>query len=542
MSQVLLIFRKDVRHHWPEVLLSLALLVTFALEQPRQWTQQAIESRFLSNFLHFLPAIMVASWVFLIVRLVQGESLVGDRLFWVTRPYEWHKLLAAKLLFVVLLLHLPLFMSQVVLLKMASFPVISSIRGLLFVHFLLVIAIVLPSLSLASITSGIGQAALVILAAFLLLIGIAFLVTTVIPEADLASGTDSLDGLLYIAGCLTVIFVQYVYRKTLLSRLIVAGASSIIVLILVGAPYGRIINHDFPLPTETHPLPAHLALDRGLSFSHLEGRRSNFFGDEVELEIPFQITELDEKTILRISAIKLDLELPGEHWSSRWRRLNQSISFGRTRAWPDIAMKKSLFNRIKDTPVRAHVSLGYNIYRAGSATQVSMAGDRLILPGGGRCVSGSSDNWLQCFAALKQPRPLLIMAALPNASCQVTPSAISEGLAASPALFSDLTADNSPDLGFSPIEQFSISFTRFFAFEDHEIRLPVCPGTPLFVSSPKFLYAVRDEIDLGDITLNNYLPTYPRRIVPPHPPLSPGTPSNSLSLNLSPRHERRGPS
>ena len=105
MSQILHIFRKDVRHHWPEILLSLALLIAFAFEQPRTWTGQPIENRFLSFLLGFLPALMVLSWGFLIVRVVQGETLVGDRQFWVTRPYEWPKLLLAKLLFVFLFFH-----------------------------------------------------------------------------------------------------------------------------------------------------------------------------------------------------------------------------------------------------------------------------------------------------------------------------------------------------------------------------------------------------------------------------------------------------
>jgi hypothetical protein len=48
MSQIIHIFRKDVRHHWPEILLSLSLLVTFAIQQPREWTHQTIDSRFLT--------------------------------------------------------------------------------------------------------------------------------------------------------------------------------------------------------------------------------------------------------------------------------------------------------------------------------------------------------------------------------------------------------------------------------------------------------------------------------------------------------------
>ena len=542
MSQILHIFRKDARHHLPEILLSFALLVAFAFEQPRDWTGQAAEFRFLTVLLNFLPGFMVVSWVFLIVRLVQGESLVGDRQFWITRPYEWHKLLAAKLLSIIFFVHLPLFIAQLCLLKIAEFPVASSIPGLVFVHLLFATTIVMPSITLASITSGIGQAALVLLAVLLLVLGMAMLATTVFPESDLSNATDSLDGFLYVGACLTVILTQYLYRKALLSRLVLAGAVAVVFLIIAVTPYGRIITHDFPLPTRPHPLPAQFALDPSLSFSHQGPHQPNSFGEDVELEIPLQITDMAEKTIVQIPAMKLELDLPnGDHWTSRWRRLEASVSSGRTRVWPSLTMKKALFNKIKDTPVKAHLSLGFNVYQMGPATQFILAGDRLNIPGGARCLNDLSSNWLRCFAALKEPQPMFVVAQLPSDACPVSADVLNEPFAAFPASFSNLGSDSSPDLEFSPIRQFNLDLSRYLVFEDHEIRPPICPGTPLLFSKPKFLYSVRDELDLGQITLTNYNPTYPRKIVPPPQRLAPGVPSNSLSLNRAPRSLPGGP-
>ncbi len=98
MTQILHIFRKDARRHWPEILVSLVLIAVFVWYQPRKWTGQAISIRFVAGLLNILPALLVLSWAFLIARLVQGELLVGDRQFWITRPYDWYKLLASKLL------------------------------------------------------------------------------------------------------------------------------------------------------------------------------------------------------------------------------------------------------------------------------------------------------------------------------------------------------------------------------------------------------------------------------------------------------------
>jgi hypothetical protein len=52
MRQILHIFRKDARHHWPEILISLALLVVYAALQPRTWTEQQYNREFLDTFIH----------------------------------------------------------------------------------------------------------------------------------------------------------------------------------------------------------------------------------------------------------------------------------------------------------------------------------------------------------------------------------------------------------------------------------------------------------------------------------------------------------
>ena len=535
MSQILHVFRKDFRHHWPEILVSLLVLITFAVDQPRNWTGQSSEARLVGFLLKALPILMVLAWSFLILRLVHGESLVGDRQFWITRPYQWQKLLAAKLLSILLFIHLPLFVTQVSLLKIAQFPIISSLPGLLYLHILFLFAIVLPSITIGTITSGIGQASLALLALFLLLPGI-ILLSTVIPGMDFdLDATDAVTGFIYLCASITAISVQYIFRKTLFSRLVVAGAIVSILLIMTMAPYGKLISRDFPLPTTAHPLPAEFTLDRALSFGHTEGQPSNFYGDEVGLEIPFHVEKLPDKTIVQIRAIKLDLDSRnGEHWTSHWRSIYHTVSVGRTRDWPAINIKRTVFNRFKDAPVRAHVSLGFNVFRLGSRTEIYLAGDHLSLPGGARCLNEVSQNSLKCFAALKSPMPLLLIAELPNSACPVSRQATTQPWANSPATFVDLTGDSTPNFEFTPIQQFSISLSRFHVFEDGETRLPICPGTPLLVSKPEFVYSVRDEIDLGDVTLSNYVPTYPRTIVPPIQRYAPGVPSNTLSWNLPP--------
>ena len=157
MKIIFHIFKKDVRHHWPEILASLVVLAVFTWDQPRQWEGHVAANRILSILLGALPSILVVAWIFLLVRVTQGESLVGDRQFWTTRPYTRTKLFAAKLLTALVFVHTPLFISQLILLKLAFFPVLASIPGLLFVHSMFFITLVMYAFALGSVTRALAR-------------------------------------------------------------------------------------------------------------------------------------------------------------------------------------------------------------------------------------------------------------------------------------------------------------------------------------------------------------------------------------------------
>jgi len=137
MKQVLSIFLKDVRHYWGESAASIALVVAFGWNEVRGWAHEdhvavGIGGLFSYRFLSGLVVVLVPiAWSFLAVRVIQSESLVGDRQFWVTRPYEWKELLAAKVLFVLTFVNLPLLVLDVFLLKKAGFTPTNYKIGLL---------------------------------------------------------------------------------------------------------------------------------------------------------------------------------------------------------------------------------------------------------------------------------------------------------------------------------------------------------------------------------------------------------------------------
>ena len=87
MDQIIHIFRKDIRRHWREIALSLAILTAFAGNEPRQWMPRRFgENPGLEFFSGWLGPMVVIGWFLVIVRVVHDEVLAGDRQFWVTRP------------------------------------------------------------------------------------------------------------------------------------------------------------------------------------------------------------------------------------------------------------------------------------------------------------------------------------------------------------------------------------------------------------------------------------------------------------------------
>jgi hypothetical protein len=51
MKQVLHILKKDIRHHWPEILISLAVLAAYVWNEPDQWVPRELSESRLRNFL-----------------------------------------------------------------------------------------------------------------------------------------------------------------------------------------------------------------------------------------------------------------------------------------------------------------------------------------------------------------------------------------------------------------------------------------------------------------------------------------------------------
>src|SRR4030088_2367087 len=159
MKQILNIFRKDLRRFWREIAVSLALLATYSWNDVRGWAGErnllanaGLAALFGYQFLSGLVATLLpVAWAFLVVRVVQGEALVGDRQFWVTRPYEWKKLLAAKVTFAVLTINRPVPLADSFFLARGRFSPTRYVAGVLWMRLLVLFVVTLLVATLATV-------------------------------------------------------------------------------------------------------------------------------------------------------------------------------------------------------------------------------------------------------------------------------------------------------------------------------------------------------------------------------------------------------
>jgi hypothetical protein len=134
MRQAVHIFRKDARRCRPYIAAVLALTAANAVGGLADFPEAGGAS----------PGLMIADacgalgppclwivWWFTTCAVVREEGPIGDRQFWITRPYSWKSLLAAKLLFPAAFIGLPVWLSDCIILTASGFNPFVLIPGLL---------------------------------------------------------------------------------------------------------------------------------------------------------------------------------------------------------------------------------------------------------------------------------------------------------------------------------------------------------------------------------------------------------------------------
>ncbi|HEY6306590.1 MAG TPA: hypothetical protein VI488_09065 [Candidatus Angelobacter sp.] len=492
MSQIFHIFRKDVRHHWIEILVCQAALVAFCWNEVRGWRER-IDFR-LDILSTVVGVLLPFTWGFLVFRAVHSETLVGDRQFWITRPYEWKKLLAEKILIVLVFLNLPLLIAGAALLIKAGFSPWPHVLGLLWMQLLLIQLPFLPLMALAAVTRNLAQGLLALLAVVLYMIGMAALDGALTYLGFPSGDADVLQGLAIVIVCVVAIGLQYAQRQTGRSRAWLAAGAVAAVLVMLGNAYYLHGKDKYPLPAIGQLTSFHADLDP----VHLSAPKEPPEKDEdVNFAIPLRAWGLTPDSLGRVRGVRITLKTPdGFRWDSDWQGYYSLLSPKENHWRQDFSMKYKIYERLKSAPVKARVSVAVEVFREHDLEVITAGNGEFDVPGVGRCrVRDKDASTLRCHSPLVKPPTMVVVRVDPAASTCTGQDKDQQTREGVPYAWEDGSNSNLPDYGISPVESF-----QFYFFSAARI----CPGTPLSFSFPKFTENTRADFDIATLNLDEY--------------------------------------
>lgn len=516
MNQILHIFKKDTRRHWPEILISLALLALYTYRQIHPWQDwSALEGVSISPFFWLLagqytgPALIIF-WIFLVIRVVHGESLVGDRQWWTTKPYAWWQLLLAKLFFLAVFICVPLFHVQLFLLHRFQFPVLSNLFPLGKMQLSLFALLVGFCVLLASLTKNLVQLLLVVGAAFLVTMAAAAWATR-----DSSSSTMSetpavvdffLDCLLWgtLGGAVAWQFARR-RRWIAVAALLLCGVFAMSVSALFTST--KVVERRYAF-VDLSSAPVHI-LFKPIEPTNEEKDFSRNPSKNVGLRIPVTVSGVALGTLVQLNGANVHSESAQQSsWSRGW--LNESATF-----WPEdqenilnYEVDRKEFEKIKNQPLHLRVELALSEYRTVDSRQLQIRSDRFRNEMLGMCRLFSFDlSQLHCLYPIHTPA-YVVRFDPEKSGCSDDNDSTAQADTVSYAWESPSHA-GFPEPELNPISDYHLWFqsvsllaaSRKEPSKSRSVRL--CPGTDLTLSRPVLQRQVRIQLDLPNTRLED---------------------------------------
>jgi hypothetical protein len=507
MKITLHILLKDLRRHRWEIALYLISCAAWAWQTIHPGSWQWLHQRELA------PIVMFGLWFLITVRVIQGEGLVGDREFWMTRPYHWAQLLAAKALFLLVCLHLPLLIAQVALLIAGGIPItLSLVPGLLYIQFLFFLICTFPAAVLASMSESIVQWLLTVGA-----LGAFALVLSWFPWDRLPvtlSGDENvatvIGGFLIVPLLAFALIWQYVRRRVWLARVALVLAALAVPLTMRIASTEMVRGIAYPEAKAGPLLRLQTASVDSADESRQYMRRDSIYGDSA-ITLPVAVQSGDSNTMMEIDGVRLTLV--GDNawrWQSKW--INRTLKLGHSVSGATIEFQipKEVADQIQSKHVHVFADLAYNVYRFGPIHKVDTSGEQFSIPGVGVCRWNSFHrnefefSGLFCAAPLRLPGAALIGI---DSSSYTCPAHAGEAQVAAGHYATSLLdgTDFPAEFDPNPIHSFNLFFENWVPavpslHEGNKDLLPsLCRGTPLFVSKGSLVNTERGSFDLGSI-------------------------------------------
>jgi len=496
MSQILNIFRKDTRRFWPEILLSVVITAAFALIYPVQWLPGAGERvRDLRILADVLTGLVPVGWWLLIGRVVHAETLVGDR----------------QVLFLLVWLYLPFLAAQSLLLVEAGFQPLSYFPGLLFGLLLATGILVMPLFAIAAVTANFARLTLTLLGGLIVLLGAAFAASFWDRSSAIFPSSDRTSLPVVICLCAAAILLQYAARRVWPARvLLIAGPVVFAAIVFaVSRSENSLVNRYYPPPASASaaPFQLQLALDsnRVVTNDNWERRGERF------IDVPMRLAGVASGYAIDIDNVKATFTAAdGFSWTSSWQG-----TYG-DRYLPDsdkvdlhIGIDSTVYQRLKGTQAKLHLSLALTRLRAGATTSIVLPTGNVELPGFGICSahpdfafeSYQPGEDLDCRSALHQPQLTYLSTVWQDEPCsasQPTPehTALADG-------WTGNLNPNPAEFGITSVWTPFVNFNRrdHNGMPDSSSKWRLCPGAPLRATQYYLVDRTQMEFTLPEVQL-----------------------------------------
>jgi hypothetical protein len=500
---VLHILLKDLRHHWREIALFVICCGTWGWDatHPMSWTHQR----------GMIPAVMFGLWVFLSIRVVHGECLVGDREFWQTRPYTGVQLLIAKTSFLVLCLNAPLLVVQVFLLIHAGVPMSwHLVPGLLFLQLELALYVTFPAFALAAVTESLIQWIVAVGGLLLFIFVLSWLPWDNLPST--LAGEENIGTLIGAAVIIPVLLLalvwQYARRTVWLPRLAIGVAVLVVPFVMLMARTNFIRSVAYRSSETTPPFQISAHSQTG-GLEHEYFRTKGLFSEDT-VDIPIDFNSTDPDLIVDIEGFHVLLNGDSSwKWQSPWLNRALNLSSNSPGGGFQFSMPSELVDQISRMHAVASVEVAFRVHRLGHAIRVDTSPRQFSIPDVGSC------NWFDtargnlsmrgynCVAPLRLPG--LFVAQINSGDISYPTEQgeppISAGHSANSAGYGTdaVPADFDPN----PVRQFDFSFGKWHPEVNSTIdpksdrNASLCRGAPMFVRIATFAGRMQSRFDLG---------------------------------------------
>jgi len=437
VRQILAIFAKDARRFWLEILICISLLIALLLVYPATWRVEDLPVD-ISRIRIFgegptgllagsVVVLIPIAWLVLIARAVHCERLVGNTQFWLTRPYDWRKLLGAKLLYLAAFLYVPFFVAQCVLLREGGFHPFHYLGGLLFNLLLLTAVGVLPLVALATITTGFGRLMLVLLGVALVIVAAA-VANSAMPSYVTSSVPDILSGNLAIGvifcGSLATAIVMYGRRRAKAGWLILLALTLVMCSTAFFDPDSALVERYYPELSSGSAAP--VAFAYGAQGLNQPG--ATFTDDKrgVDIAIPMLASGVQDGYVAIPEALRVIMtNAAGARWESPWQGFAEERFLPGMRAtWVHFRMRRSVYEQFKAMPVTLRVSIAATMARKASESVIPLPDADFAVPEIGVCkptrwmLSPDEIMGIACRSAMNNPRLTYVSALWTSGGCK----------------------------------------------------------------------------------------------------------------------------